>query len=68
MDTRLATNQIRLSEWTRIIKDRCQSGLKVDEYCEQHHLSRHAYYYWGSEKLSGVAELAYLHAVFQTDL
>ncbi len=46
MDTQLATNQIRLSEWTSIIKDRCQSGLKVEEYCKQHHLSRHAYYYW----------------------
>ena len=30
MDTRLATNQIRLCEWSRIIKDRCQSGLKVE--------------------------------------
>ncbi|SUY49758.1 Uncharacterised protein [Lacrimispora sphenoides] len=36
MDTRLAINQIRLSKWTRIIKDRCQSGLKIDKYCEQH--------------------------------
>jgi len=60
MDTRLATNQIRLSEWTRIIKDRCQSGLKVDEYCEQHHLSRHAYYYW----LRKVKEAALIHNSF----
>ena len=60
MDTRLATNQIRLSEWTRIIKDRCQSGLKVDEYCEQHQLSRHAYYYW----LRKVKESALIHNSF----
>jgi transposase-like protein len=60
MDTRLATNQIRLSEWTRIIKDRCQSGLKVDEYCEQHQLSRHAYYYW----LRKVKEAALIHNSF----
>ncbi|MDR7815161.1 IS66 family insertion sequence element accessory protein TnpA [Lacrimispora sp.] len=60
MNTRLATNQIRLSEWTRIIKDRCQSGLKVDEYCEQHQLSRHAYYYW----LRKVKEAALIHNSF----
>lgn len=29
MDIRPATNQIRLSKWTRIIQDSCQSGLKV---------------------------------------
>ena len=60
MNTRLATNQIRLSEWTRIIKDRCQSGLKVDEYCEQHQLSRHAYYYW----LRKVKEATLIHNSF----
>ncbi len=60
MDTRLATNQIRLSEWTRIIKDRCQSGLKVDEYCKQHQISRHAYYYW----LRKVKEAALIHNSF----
>ncbi|SHK57829.1 hypothetical protein SAMN02745136_02853 [Anaerocolumna jejuensis DSM 15929] len=60
MDTRLVTNQIRLSEWTRIIKDRCQSGLKVDEYCKQHQISRHAYYYW----LRKVKEAALIHNSF----
>ena len=60
MDTRLATNQILLSEWTRIIKDRCQSGLKVDDYCKQHQLSRHAYYYW----LRKVKEAALIHNSF----
>lgn len=60
MDTRLGINQIRLSEWTRIIKDRCQSGLKVDEYCEQHQLSCHAYYYW----LRKVKEAALIYNSF----
>lgn len=46
MDTHLATTQIRLQQWTGIIQDRINSGLKVDEYCEQHQLSRNAYYYW----------------------
>lgn len=46
MNTKLATNQIRLNEWAAIIKDCKASGQKVDTYCEQHGLSRDAYYYW----------------------
>jgi hypothetical protein len=46
MNTRLATKQIRLQQWAAIIKDRTESGLKVDDYCGQHQLSRDAYYYW----------------------
>ena len=46
MDTKLATKQIRLNEWAGIIKDCKASGLKVDDYCSQHNLSRDAYYYW----------------------
>lgn len=46
MNTKLATRQIRLNEWAAIIKDCKASGLKVDIYCEQHGLSRDAYYYW----------------------
>ena len=46
MDTKLATKQIRLNEWAGIIKDCKASGLKVDQYCSQHNLSRDAYYYW----------------------
>ncbi len=46
MDTKLATNQIRLQQWAAIIKERCESGLKVNEYCELHRLSHNAYYYW----------------------
>lgn len=46
MNTKLATTQIRLTEWASIIKECKSSGLKVDEYCQQHNLSRDAYYYW----------------------
>lgn len=46
MNTKLATAHIRLTEWASIIKDCRTSGLKVDEYCQQHNLSRDAYYYW----------------------
>ena len=60
MDTRLATNQIRTQQWAQIIQDRNNSGLKVDEYCELHQLSRHAYYYW----LRKVKEAALTEAGF----
>ena len=60
MDTRLATNQIRTQQWAQVIQDRCNSGLKVDEYCELHQLSRHAYYYW----LRKVKEAALANAGF----
>ena len=46
MNTKLATTQIRMTQWAAIIKDRHDSGLKIDDYCEQHGLSRNAYYYW----------------------
>ncbi len=46
MDTRLATRQLRIQHWAAIIQDRKASGLKVDDYCQDHGLSRDAYYYW----------------------
>ena len=46
MDTKLATTQIRIQQWAAIINDCQGSGLKVDAYCEQHGLSRNAYYCW----------------------
>ena len=46
MDTKLATNTIRSQQWAAIIKDRIESGLKVTDYCELHHLSKTQYYYW----------------------
>ena len=60
MNTRLATRQIRLNEWAAIIKDCKASGQKVDIYCEQHGLSRDAYYYW----LRKVKEAALTQAGF----
>lgn len=35
MNAKEATKQIRLKQWEEIIQDRCNSGLKVDDYCEQ---------------------------------
>ncbi len=46
MNTKLATTQIRMTEWAVIIKDCKSSGMKVDDYCQLHDISRDAYYYW----------------------
>lgn len=66
MNTKLATRQIRLNEWAAIIKECKASGQKVDLYCEQHGLSRDAYYYWlrkvkeAALKQAGFVELSAL--------
>lgn len=46
MNTRLATTNIRIQQWTAVFKAKAESGLTVDEYCEQNGISRNAYYYW----------------------
>ena len=42
MNTKLATSRMRTGQWADIIKDCKESGLKVDDYCAQHGLSRNA--------------------------
>lgn len=46
MDIKLATKQIRIQQWSDIIKDCKASGLKVNDYCSENNISRDAYYYW----------------------
>ena len=46
MNTKLATSRMRTGQWADIIKDCKKSGLKVNDYCAQHGLSRNAYFYW----------------------
>lgn len=52
METRLAVRQVKLQEWSTIIKARRDSGLNIAEFCEQNNLSRNAYFYW-LKKLRG---------------
>ena len=40
------TKNVRLQQWMSIIQDCKSSGLKVDDYCLEHNISRNAYYYW----------------------
>lgn len=58
MDTKAATTQIRIQQWTEIIQDRSASGLTVDDYCESHGLSRNQYYYWLRKVKSRILESA----------
>lgn len=46
MNTKLATREFRIQQWTGIIQDCVESGLKVDDYCLQHGITHHQYYYW----------------------
>ena len=40
------TKNVRLQQWSSIIQDCKASGLKVDDYCSEHNISRNSYYYW----------------------
>ena len=41
-DIQTVTQNVRLQQWTAIIQDRQTSGLKVDDYCSEHNISRNA--------------------------
>ena len=60
MNTKLATSKMRTGQWADIIKDCKESGLKVDDYCAQHGLSRNAYFY----RLQKVKEAALTQSGF----
>lgn len=36
----------RMQQWGNLIQDYQNSGLKLDEWCKQNHVTRNAYYYW----------------------
>lgn len=45
MDTRSAKRNYQLQQRRTIIQDRNNSGLTVDEYCNQNGVSQNSYYY-----------------------
>ena len=45
-DVQSIKQRLSLQQWKEIIADRNASGLKIDEYCDLHHLSRNSYFYW----------------------
>lgn len=38
--------RFRQEQWEKLITNCQSSGLKVDDWCEENRVSRHAYYYW----------------------
>lgn len=46
MSTQIAIKQSQLQNWAIVIKECKESGLKVADFCNQHGISKHAYYYW----------------------
>lgn len=46
MDTRLAAQQIRLTEWAGIIHARNESGQTIKEFCQQNGITETQYFYW----------------------
>jgi len=39
-------NKFRQEQWEKLIAQCQSSGLKVDDWCMENKISRHAYYYW----------------------
>ena len=46
MDARSAKRNYQLQQWRTIIQERNNSGLTINEYCNQNGLSRNSYFYW----------------------
>ena len=46
MNARQKVHQIHLKEWASRFSDQKASGLTVKQWCDQNHLSVHAYNYW----------------------
>ena len=38
--------QAGIAKWSRLIVEQKNSGLTIRDFCRQHDLSWHAYYYW----------------------
>jgi putative transposase len=46
MDTRETTAEFRMSQWTKIIQSRIDSGLSIKDFCKTNGISRNAFFYW----------------------
>jgi len=38
--------RFRQEQWEKLIQECQSSGLKIDDWCKENNISRHAYYYW----------------------
>ena len=46
MNTKIVATNYQMQEWMDIIRDCRNSGLTVQQYCDEKNLSRPTYYYW----------------------
>lgn len=46
MDTQLVKQNVQLSQWAGIIRDRNMSGQTISSYCSCHGITENQYYYW----------------------
>jgi len=48
--------------WEQRVKERIQSGMKVEDWCEKNNITKHQYYYWYhkiSEQQNAGEEIAF---------
>ena len=46
MDTRKVAMELRLSQWSVVLRERKSSGLSVREWCRSNGVGEKTYYYW----------------------
>ena len=46
MNTRQVKRELKIAEWTELIRQRLVSGLSVEQWCKQNGISRDKYFYW----------------------
>ena len=49
------THQMRLSQWTSVVKACSESGLSKEEWCRQNNINIKVYYYWQRRVREAVA-------------
>jgi putative transposase len=46
INTRAIASEYRLIEWSKVMKDRAESGQSIKVYCERNGIQENAYFYW----------------------
>jgi len=46
MDTRKVAAELRLSQWSIVLRERVESGLSVRRWCAENAVNEKTYYYW----------------------
>ena len=46
MNTTKVIHQAKMNAWAESIRDQQESTLSVEEWCQQHQVTKHQFYYW----------------------